>query len=251
MKPQTADDQYFFVHPADVNKPHSITLRGEEAHHCIKVLRKAIGSRFYAVDGQGNEYLVELTHAHKDSVECSIIESRLRPTELAFNITLAQALIKKDHFDLAVEKCTELGVSRIIPLETSRSLAEPGKNKIERWQKIILSAMKQSRRSVLPQLTAIVSLKDLVEKSNVYDLKILFHEKSNLPVFDFVKTLPHRPEQILILIGPEGGFTDSEVAMAVDHGFISLSLGQRRLRAETAAICGVSIFSNIRTPQNT
>lgn len=251
MKPQTADDQYFFVHPADVNIPHSITLRGEEAHHCIKVLRKAIGSRFYAVDGKGNEYLVELTQARKDSVDCSIIESKTRPTELPFNITLAQALIKKDHFDLVVEKCTELGVRAIVPLETSRSLVEPGKNKIERWQKILLSAMKQSRRSVLPQLTDRLSFKEVVEKINVYDLKILFHEKSNLPVFDFVKTLPHRPEQILILIGPEGGFTDSEVAMAVEHGFISLSLGHRRLRSETAAICGVSLFSNLNNPQNT
>lgn len=251
MKHQAADDQYFFVHPADVNKPHSVTLRGEEAHHCLKVLRKTVGSRFYAVDGQGNEYLVELMHPHKDFVECSIIESRIRPTELPFKITLAQALIKKDHFDIAIEKCTELGVGAIIPMETSRSLVEPGKNKFERWQKIILSAMKQSRRSVLPQLTGIFSFEELFEKSNVYDLKILFHEKSELQVYDFVKTISRWPSEILILIGPEGGFTDSEVAKAADHGFISLSLGWRRLRAETAAICGVSLFSNLHSPQNT
>ena len=251
MKHQAADDQYFFVHPADVALPQTLTLRGEEAHHCVKVLRKTTGSRFYAVDGQGNEYLVELTQAGKDSVDCSIIESKTRPTELPFNITLSMALIKKDHFDLALEKCTELGVSKIIPLETSRSLSEPGKNKIERWQKIILSAMKQSKRSVLPQLTDIVSFERLVEKSNVYDLKIIFHEKSERPVYDFVKSQTHRPSEILILVGPEGGFTDPEVSMAVEHGFISLSLGQRRLRAETAAICGISVFSNIYTPQNT
>jgi 16S rRNA (uracil1498-N3)-methyltransferase len=250
MKKPPADDQYFFSDPSDVHLPVSLVLRGDEAYHCVKVLRKKVGDRFYAVNGEGLEFLVELVKFHKDFVECSIIETLERPRELSYRITLAQSLIKKDHFDLVAEKCTELGIGALIPVATSRSLIEPGKNKIDRWRKIMLTAMKQSRGSLLPVLEEITSFRTLVEKSNNYDLKILFHEKSERPFSDFVKALTARPAEMLILIGPEGGFTDSEVALAVEHGFLHLSLGQRRLRAETAAICAVSLFSTLYTPQN-
>ena len=250
MKKPPADDQYFFAEPSDVNAPVSLILREDEAYHCVKVLRKKVGDRFYVVNGEGLELLVELVRFQKDFVECSILETRKRPRELPYRITLAQSLIKKDHFDLVAEKCTELGIGALIPVETSRSQVEPGKNKIDRWRKIMLTAMKQSRRSLLPTLEEITSFQTLVEKSNNYDLKILFHEKSERPFGDFMKMLSERPAEMLILIGPEGGFTDSEVTMAVEHGFLSLSLGQRRLRAETAAICAVSLFSTLYTPQN-
>lgn len=251
MKSLTSDDQYFYVLPSDVHEQRTLILRDEEAYHCAKVLRKTTGNRFYAVDGLGKEYLVELTEVRKDLVSCQIMESKIRPTELPFNITLAQALIKKDHFDLVVEKSTELGVHTIIPLETERSLVEAGKNKMERWQKIMVSSMKQSRRSILPHLADMTAFKKLVENSNRYDIKIIFHEKSERPVFEFAKSLSIISSEVLVLIGPEGGFSESEHSMAVNHGFISLSLGQRRLRAETAAICAVSLFSNAYTPQNT
>ncbi|MBL7994108.1 16S rRNA (uracil(1498)-N(3))-methyltransferase [bacterium] len=251
MKSPIHNDQYFYVIPEDVNNRQSVILRGEEAFHCTKVLRKKAGDRFFAVDGSGNEYLVELEEAHKDTVTCHILDSKTRPTELSSDITLAQALIKNDHFDLVVEKCTELGVNTIIPLETERSLADPGKNKFHRWQKIMLSSMKQSRRSVLPRLNEVTPLDELVEKSNHYDVKIIFHEKSDRPVFDFTKNIIMSGTKILVLVGPEGGFTESEHRTAVSHDFISLSLGRRRLRAETAAISAIGIFSNLYTPQNT
>lgn len=251
MKTPNHDDQYFYVMPEDVDNRQSVILRGEEAFHCTKVLRKKSGDRFFAVDGLGNEYLVELAEAHKDTVSCRIIDSSTRLTELPMHITLAQALIKHDHFDLVVEKCTELGVSTFIPLETERSLADPGKNKSRRWQKIMMSSMKQSRRSVLPRLDDVTPLDELVEKSNNYDVKIIFHEKSDRPVFDFTKNMNMSGTKILVLVGPEGGFTESEHRTAVSRDFISLSLGRRRLRAETAAICAIGIFSNLCTPQNT
>lgn len=250
MKSITPDDQYFYVLPYDVDNLEKLTLRGEEAYHCTKVLRKTTGNRFYAVDGLGNEYLVELIASVKDVVSCNIIEIKTKPSELLMDISLAQALIKKDHFDLVVEKSTELGVNLIIPVETERSIAEPGKNKFQRWQKILVSSMKQCRRSVLPHLDNTTGLKELIEKSGGYDLKIIFHEKSDRPVFDFPKNMSVRFPKVLILIGPEGGFTDSEHLMAVSHGFISLSLGLRRLRAETAAICAVSLFANLYPPRN-
>ncbi len=249
MKTPPADDQYFYAEPADIHPP-SLTLRNDEAYHCVKVLRKSAGDRFYAVDGLGMEYLVEVVQLGKDFVECRIVESLSRPRELPSRITLAQALIKKDHFDLVVEKCTELGAFALIPVETERSLAEPGQNKLARWQKIMLSSMKQSRRSFLPVLGEIASFKELVQESGGYDLKVIFHEKSQLSFAEWAGQTAVRPAETLILIGPEGGFTDDEVALAAEQGFISLSMGQRRLRAETAAICAMALFSILHTPQN-
>lgn len=247
MKPRNPDDQYFYVQPVDVLPGNTLILRGEEALHCSKVLRKTAGNLFFAVDGLGNEFLVELKESQKDQVVCQIVESKYRPHELSFDITLAQALIKKDRLDIVVEKSTELGAHSIIPVETERSLVEPGYGKIQRWQKIIVSAMKQSKRSVIPCLGGIVSFKDVVENSDGYDIKVIFHEKSDRPAAAFVKSLSLPSKKILLLIGPEGGFTESENRLAVDHDFVSLSLGARRLRAETAAICAVSLFSNFDT----
>ena len=251
MKSHPLDDQYFYVKPENVDNLKTLRLHEDEADHCVKVLRKTRGNRFYAVDGIGHEFLVELDEARKDIVFCKILETKTKPTELTVDITLAQALIKKDHFDMVVEKGTELGVNAIIPLETERSLVEPGKNRIIRWQKIAVSSMKQSRRSVLPRLLDIAGFKQLVENSDDFAAKIIFHEKSDRLVIDPAKILPVMSSKVLVLIGPEGGFTESEHDIAVNHGFISLSLGRRRLRAETAAICALSILSNLDTPQNT
>ncbi|MBX7152245.1 16S rRNA (uracil(1498)-N(3))-methyltransferase [bacterium] len=242
------DSQYFFVHPSDVFLDRQILiLKNEEAHHCVKVLRKKVGDEFFAIDGIGHEFEVQLVSASKDCVECTIQRTHNRPRELSYAITLAQSMITKDHFEWIIEKATELGVSEIIPLRTRRSLMEPGLSKIQRWQKILLSAAKQSRRSIIPMIKDIQSFEHLLK--SIYDIKIIFHEKSDHSALSYVSSLKDRPVQsILICIGPEGGFTDEEINAVHDAGFEVLSLGSRRLRAETAAIAAMSIFSNIECP---
>lgn len=244
------DSQYFYVHPSDVLPDRQVLiLKNDEAHHCIKVLRKKAGDEFYAIDGLGHEYEVQLTAATKNTVECSIQRTQTRPRELSYAITLAQSTITKDHFEWIIEKATELGVAEIIPLRSQRSLMEPGLNRIQRWQKIVLSAAKQSRRSVIPTISNIQSFDRLL--GSTYDIKIIFHEKSDRPAVTYLTSLRSRSVQsILICIGPEGGFTDEEILAASDAGFEVISLGSRRLRAETAAITAMSIFSNIDCPSS-
>jgi 16S rRNA (uracil1498-N3)-methyltransferase len=239
------DDQYFYALPSDVlATENKLWLREEEARHCLKVLRKKIGDEFFVIDGLGNEYAGVIAQVQKENVECRILETKLRPRELTVTLDLAQALIKKDRFDLIVEKATELGVHGITPVRTERSVLEPGTAKRIRWQKILISAMKQSRRSVLPALQEITSFQDLVENSRSYDAKIIFHERSERPVLAYANALDPSVRRMLLVIGPEGGFTETEVALSAEYGFISLSLGSRRLRAETAALAALSIFSN-------
>ncbi|NUM81132.1 16S rRNA (uracil(1498)-N(3))-methyltransferase [bacterium] len=244
------DSQYFYVHPLDVFPDRNILiLKNEEAHHCIKVLRKKTGDEFYVIDGLGHEYEVQLAAVSKNTVECRIQHTRNCPRELPYAITLAQAMITKDHFEWVIEKATELGVSEIIPIRTRRSLVEPGLNKIQRWQKILLSATKQSRRSVIPAMKDVQSFEQLLFAS--YDIKIIFHEKSDRPVLNYLSVLENRCVQsMLICIGPEGGFTDEEIDTARSAGIEVLSLGSRRLRAETAAVAAISIFSNMECPSS-
>ncbi len=240
------DDQYFYVLPADV-LGGKLWLRGDEARHCTKVLRKTIGDAFFAVDGLGHEYAVSVARVEKAAVECIVEGVKLKPTELPFHITLAQALIKKDHFDLVAEKTTELGVHTLIPMKTARSVPDPGANSWFRWGKILVTAMKQSRRSVLPVLQELTVFEKIITNSDEYDVKIIFHERSDLPFPAYARECLSKSalDKVLLLIGPEGGFTESETALAVEHGFISLSLGARRLRAETAAISALTLFSNV------
>lgn len=241
------DSQYFFVRPQDVYADH-LVLRDDESQHCVKVLRKTPGDRFYAIDGLGHEFTVALEHSDKTSAHCRILSTANKPRELGFEISLVQALIKKDHFDLVVEKVTELGVHRIIPVKTRRSLPEAGHTKIERWHKIALTAMKQSRRSLMPEITPVSDLNSVLRGYADRPVqKIFLHESSEQPLdasgINFAKAC-----DTIIVVGPEGGFTDEEAAMAAEYGFQSFSLGLRRLRAETASICGVGLFSMFAHP---
>jgi 16S rRNA (uracil1498-N3)-methyltransferase len=146
-----------------------------------------------------------------------------------------------------IEKATELGAHEIIPMRSERSLVDPGKNKMLRWQKILVTAMKQSRRSVLPGFREVTTFETIIEASGSYDEKIIFHERSDLPFREYVLggASERSFQRILLLNGPEGGFTDRETAQAAEHGFICLSMGARRLRAETAAVAAVTLFSNL------
>jgi len=239
-----AQNQYFLCAARDVAE-RQVLLIGDEAHHAINVLRKKIGDRFFVVDGIGHEFFVELVAVEKGNLTCTILEKKVKPHELPMEIILGQALIKSDHFDIVCEKAVELGVHTIMPLRTERSLVEPKNQKLIRWKKIIESATKQSRRSILAELTEIKSLSHLIEDTRGFDLKLMCHENAKTTMNEIISD--RKFSRILILIGPEGGFTESETALAIEHQFDMVSLGERRLRAETAALCAVSYFSLLRS----
>lgn len=239
-----ADNQYFYVQPADVDPAGGfLWLRGEEAYHCSRVLRKSAGDACYAVDGTGHEYLIRILDAGRDEIRCAVESESFRERELPFRLTIAAALIKPDHYEWMLEKCTELGAGRFIPVRSERSHAEPGTNRMIRWKKILLSAMKQSRRSVCPVLENPLSFESVIRLDQTGQC-LFFHETAVHSLNQHLDEMAGSPAaDICMLIGPEGGFTENEFLSARDAGWTALSLGARRLRAETAAVSACSVFS--------
>ncbi|MBI5740505.1 MAG: 16S rRNA (uracil(1498)-N(3))-methyltransferase [Nitrospirae bacterium] len=227
-----------------------ITISGEEARYLSLVLRARPGEQLMIFDGTGSRYICRIFKVHKKEVVVEKIKKEPYCAESPVSITLAQGLPKADKMDLIVQKSTELGVHRIIPLITERSQVRHTE-KTGRWRKIAMSASQQCGRDAIPEIEEPVKFEEFViqpalplDKGRTGEgpLKIIFseeREKSNLKkIFADYKDI----RKISIMIGPEGGFTHEEAGTAVDNGFIEVSLGPRILRTETAPIAAISII---------
>ncbi len=239
----------FYIEPENIKNGFGEVV-GEEFFHLAHVSRKRKGELIYLFDGTGKIYTARIVDISRDKAKCEIISEDFMKGELEEDLTIAQAILKSsERFEFALEKLTELGVKRIIPLVTERVVSakspkDVSRNKIERWKKIILSACKQSNRALIPELCEPVDLKNLIFTAKAYDKKLILHEADNfkrLLLCDYIEGAENS-KSILIVVGPEGGFTDEEVKLAVESGFEVVSLGERRLRSETASIIGVGIF---------
>jgi 16S rRNA (uracil1498-N3)-methyltransferase len=230
---------YFFVDPKDIHGSVAL-IRGEEFKHLSRVVRKKEGERVMLVDGADTAYVAVIRLIDRIHAECEILSTQRRANEPRIDITLAVSLLRNPaRFDVLVEKATELGVRTIVPMNCERTV--PKSEKHSRLEKIALSAMKQSGRSFLPHIDALTNFEALLEETLEYSLRLIPHEKTEQSQF-IGSVLQHHSnlKSVLIVIGPEGGFTDREVSLSVEKGFIPISLGPRRLRAETAAISAVS-----------
>jgi 16S rRNA (uracil1498-N3)-methyltransferase len=226
--------EYFFTPPSHISKTH-LTIQGDEFAHLTHVMRKKRGEVIRVVDGIGNAYEVVIESLNKHVAQCSIRSHFQRLHEPTTDVTLAVGILKNHaKFDFLVEKCTELGVKRIVPLLTERTI--PRHAKIERWQKLALAAMKQSERCVLPTIQTLTPFDDFVRSSRA-DVKLFAHEKAEGP-----SALDVSAATIAMCIGPEGGFTDEELATAIKAGFTAVSLGERILRTETAAVVSTALL---------
>ncbi len=227
--------EFFYADPSKVGEKF-LTLEDDEAKHITRVLRKTEGELLWVVDGVDRAYEVVIRSVHPNSVECEILSAHERLNETAIEVTLAVAVLKNpSRMEWLIEKGTELGIRRFIPVSTSRTVANSSKE--NRWKKIALSAMKQSGRSYLPQIYPLTDMDSVMRHASVFDLKIIPYEQTDEALF-IAEALRHRqkPTSALIVIGPEGGFTESEIQSADHSGFIQVSLGKRRLRTETAAL---------------
>lgn len=228
-------NEYFYV-PAEHIIDQHIAITGEEARHISRVLRKQIGDAIWIVDGAGKAYETVITLITPELVECEVQFEHHHLHEPDIDVTLAVAQLKNpSRMDWMIEKGTELGVRTFIPMQTSRTIARSLKE--ERWNNIAIAAMKQSGRCILPKIFPPMTYEELVNNSSGYDLKLIPYERTDHVLF-IAEALKHRkpPRNVLIVIGPEGGFTDEEVKQAEEKGFMQVSLGRRRLRTETAAI---------------
>lgn len=231
---------YFYVEPKNVEKD-SLRIQGEEAKHLTQVLRKGEGDIVEVVDGEGMKYQVQVTAKGKDWVQGKIISQTRKENEPFAELTLAQGLIKGVRMDLLVEKITEIGVSSIIPLVTEKSLIKLEKgskaiSRVNRWKRIAISGMKQSLRSKLTEIRNPESFKELLTKLKDYDLTLIASQSKGSKSLREILEGKKRLKKILLLVGPESGFTQEELDLSIKSGIIPVSLGSRRLRSETAGL---------------
>lgn len=233
----------FFAPPSAFNfSKQSVTLTSDEARHLREVLRLKPGDEVQVFDGAGKEFRAIVSQARRESAELEIrdqIESA-RP-ESPLQLTLAVALLKGEKFDLVVQKGTELGVNRFVPLTTRyadirlRDEADAAK-RVGRWQRIALEAAKQCGRSVVPEITSPVPFESIISE----DSCLMFSERDGQALNTDLKT-----DNLTAIIGSEGGWSDEELQQARLAGVEIVTLGGRVLRAETAAITAAVLFQHL------
>ena len=231
----------FFIKSNQI-QDNTIIITGEDVNHIKNVLRKKQGDQIIACDGIDTDYYCKILSLEKEKIILEVLEKNILSAEPNVKIDIFQGLPKFDKMELIIQKTTELGVNKIIPLETKRvvvKLDEKTKiKKIERWQKIAQEAAKQCKRTHIPLIDNVVTIKNVIEKFEGYDIVLLAYEKeNNSSIKSIIRDLVE-PSKIAVVIGPEGGFEEKEVNYLCGslNKVKSISLGQRILRTETAGI---------------
>ena len=234
-----------------------LTLCAGESHHLVVVNRARRGDPVTAFDGRGREWQCELARDSKNAAVLRIISTREADPPLPCEITLAQALPKGAAMDAIVRKATELGVTRIVPLESERSqvrLDDGGRagKKTDKWRAAAIEAAKQCGNPWLPEITPVRNatefMRDIAARG-AYDLRLVASlcpgARSLKNIFaDWRAAGLPAPKKALWLVGPEGDFSPAEMAVAMEHGFTPVTLGPLVLRCETAAVCALSVLSH-------
>ncbi len=277
----------FFIHSKQISG-HDLQITDSLARHIGGALRHRVGEQIFVVDEQRVGYVVELVEVKPNRIVGKILKEKKQPPISPFNITLGQAILKAKKMDWILQKATELGVSRIIPLATERTVVEPRPERADtqhrRWQEILKEAAQQTGRWEVPELNSPADFFSFVKNASHYDLALIPWEGENqkgikralreashsnphleepclhrqgffdpsgdkhdlirslTPPSEAGTALARRVHNILILIGPEGGFSDQEVALAREHRIIPVTLGWRILRAETACLATLTML---------
>ena len=235
-------------------KGNRITLSGEKARYLISVLRCSAGDELQVFDGEGSLYKSKITGIENKKVIIDLLEQISLNAESPLNLTLVQGILKGEKMDMVVQKATELGVKEIIPAITERSQIRHTR-KVDRWRKIAEEASKQSGRTIIPVVHEPIEFNLLFAVNDSRPLNgFIFWEEGGLSLKEAIKqsavSIQHSENsqlstlnsQLFVLVGPEGGFSKEEVNLAVSKGLITVSLGKRILRAETAAISAVALI---------
>src|SRR5579872_6783498 len=229
----------FFVE--DIRNGHA-EIAGDDARHLTRVLRVEAGQR-YEISDNVAVYLAEIETARKERVIFRTLE-RLPTIDPPVLLTLCAAIVKFDHFEWMIEKATELGVSRIVPLisvRTERGLDKAAGKRLERWRRIGLEASQQSRRAHLPEIAEPARWRDALETPAGY--RYALDENTTNPLPAAFPSERRKDDRVALLIGPEGGWTAEERSEFTAAGWAAVSLGPSILRAETAAVAALAVVS--------
>lgn len=236
----------FFVEKINLKDKQIILNDHAQAHHLRDVLRIKPLELVAVFDKQGNEYIASVIEIGVDAIKLELKERRLLK-DSGIKITVACAIPKKVKMDDIVDKLTQLGIDRIIPLLTERVIvkidAKNAQSKLSRWRKIAQSASEQSQRNIVPVIDKVKFLEEVLKETDKFDLKIIPTLEGNIKKLSLREAIATKQSQnIFVLIGPEGDFTPDEVVKALKAGFLPVTLGDRVLRVDTAAIAVVSFI---------
>ncbi len=241
-------DRIVLDHAVEINQ--EILIQGPPLE-ALRFQRARVGSIITLTDSEGKDFRGRVLRITNDEASILIFETFPSPIESPLEILLLQALPEKERMEWIIQKATELGVSIIIPFKSERSISleerEAKQKKAHRWQEIAIKAVKQSRRAKVPKVDSFCSYPEALDRAEKEGLKILLWEKEGESLQEVLKRERQHfkkghPKTVQVLVGPEGGFTENEVALAKTRGFIPIKLGQRILRTETAAILIVGIL---------
>jgi 16S rRNA (uracil1498-N3)-methyltransferase len=264
--------QRYFIR-SEQFQDQTIILDGEEAHHLLRVMRARTGDRFIVSDGERLEALAELTRIDKDAAEACVVQWLAMDQEPIVKVSVAQSLPKGDKLEMVIQKGTELGACRFIPFISERTVVQYDERKeakrLERWRKIAKEAAEQAHRNRVPQVEAPVSWKQLLEMHKRFDLALMCYEQvggsaalrsllqqlredwnwrasavaeANAAETETLDEAGRSAEgpSVLLIVGPEGGFSEREAEQAAEAGIHLVGLGKRILRTETAGLAGLA-----------
>ncbi len=246
-----ADLQRLVIAPQQIDR-QKVFLTVEQQYYLGRVLRLEVGDQFIVMDGEGKWWLAKLTPDISGKTELTaVLEKEISiQNELPIELTLISALPKGNNFDEVVRQSTELGVTYILPVISSRTLLKPSPQKLKRWQKIATEAAEQSERQVVPKIRGTVEYSVALSLLENQNLSTNYHKyicvaRNNYPLL-LESLLDNQPaESIVIATGPEGGWTDAEIEAAIATGFQAVSLGKRILRAVTAPLMALSLVAAV------
>lgn len=238
--------QRYFV-PAGQWSDRDVRIEGSDARHLATVIRAKPGDRIIAADGKGRTAYAVIRELSPGLVIAGLEEALPGSNEPSVRVTIAQGLPKGDKMETVIQKCTEIGAVRIIPFVSSRTVVQLDDRKeakrLERWGKIAKEAAEQAHRDIVPEICPIMSWRELLARGGQYAAAFLCYEKESSMTFRAqladVKTRFGPSADLLLAVGPEGGFSEEEAREALEAGFRSVSLGKRILRTETAALVGL------------
>lgn len=246
--------QRIVVDPAHILLP-KVYLAPEQQHYLSRVLRLSADDRVIVMDGQGRAWTAKLVYPPNEDLQAEVLEAIALQTELPIFITLVMALPKGNAFDDVVRQVTELGVSCIAPVLSDRTLLNPSPQKLERWRRITQEAAEQSERQMVPTIQEPITFKQHLEALHASELPVSPHylcvTRHTAPhLLDCLQTIKHfppttsiSPNSLTVTIGPEGGWTETEIEQAIAAGYQPVSLGSRILRTVTAPIVALALIA--------
>ena len=238
--------QHFFVVPDQVRDGY-IEITGSDVNHMKNVLRMKTGEQLEISDGNNKKYLCEIESLEADKVTARILEEREAENELPSKLYLFQGLPKSDKMELIIQKAVELGAWEVIPVATKRAVVKLDQKKAakkrERWSGISESAAKQAGRNVIPEIKQVMNFQEALSYAKSLDVLLIPYELAEEMQATKERIQAIQPEQSVgIFIGPEGGFEQEEVKLAMEAGAYPITLGKRILRTETAGMTMLSVL---------